>query len=182
MFSINSNVLSWEKRGIRASKVFSERETAHNLRVVLTARIKRINREQFKAQGRGQTGKWKPLSQEYALRKAKTHPGKKILRKSDRLFRAATSDAGSSNRTAISSSGFTYIYNIHVPWARFHQDGDGVPRRRIFDPNTQQQRGMTAAIARTIVDGIFSRAFFDNRRRSGISLVIKNRGFDSVSV
>lgn len=155
-----------------------------NIQTTMTRRWQRINQEQFKAEGRGLHGKWQALSPAYKRQKDRKFPGKTILRRTDRLFRAATTGTGSSNTASLFGGVINYHYFINVPYSKYHQQSRFAPHpptRRIFDANLQQQRGVTAALARTIVDGLFSREFFDNRRRGAIGLIVKNTGFDSVS-
>jgi hypothetical protein len=182
---IKSNREQWFKQAIDTSKMFSASQIVRNLTTMLTERWRRINKEQFKAQGRGAHGKWKALSSAYAEWKQRHFPGKSILRRTDRLYNAATSGTESVGRGTRTSVGYMYRYLITVPYGEFHQDPKYDPHpstRRIFDPDARQGKGISAAIARTIIDGLFSRAWFDARRRAEIGIVVKNTGMDRIDI
>jgi hypothetical protein len=55
----------------------------------LTQKFEDANRVQFASEG-GKSGGWEKLSDAYAREKAKTHPGKTILRRDDHLYDALT--------------------------------------------------------------------------------------------
>jgi phage gpG-like protein len=59
---------------------------------LVTAVIQRIESEQFKSEGaKGRSGKWKPLTREYAVAKEKKYGKKTILERTGALMRSLTS-------------------------------------------------------------------------------------------
>lgn len=92
--------------------------------------VRTLARAQFESQG---MGAWAPLSRKYAARKAKQHPGKPIMRASDRLFNSLT---GGSSDGVLRSSAVRLSVGTSLAYAAYHQSGssDGtLPRRPIFD-------------------------------------------------
>lgn len=56
--------------------------------------FQKVEDEQFKSEGaKGRSGKWKPLTREYAIAKAKKYGNKPILQREERLVRAMTSNS-----------------------------------------------------------------------------------------
>lgn len=182
--ALTSNRNEWINQATKVSRTLTDQQVVNNLTIMLKRRWQQLNRRQIESEGsRGAHGAWPSLDANYAKQKRGKYPGKKMLRKTDKLWRAAVSDRGSAAVGTRTGRGYSFRYLIISPrYAKFHQEGDGVPQRRIYDPTKQQQRGITAAIGRTIVDGLFSRVFFDNRRRSGIGIILRNTGFDRVDI
>ena len=176
---IQTNRKEWIKLARAVGRVLTDNSLNHELAYTMTARIRRLTKEQFKNEGRKSLrGQYKPLSEPYGSWKAKHFPGKTILRRTDRLYRKATTRNATIRNISV---GKNISYEIDDKIGAGHQLGHGrLPVRRLFDPSRKQQLGMTASIGRTIVDGIFSREFFDNRK--GRPIVFKNTGFDKVSV
>lgn len=177
---IVTNSKRWTRDAVKATDVFGNGAMVNSVSNMLESRIRRLNREQFLAEGRGKSGRWKPLSAAYLKWKSLNFPGKTILRRTDRLFKAATSSIGSTTRGVRTSLGYSFTYTILVPYSDAHQKGIGVPQRKIFDPNEQQGRGISAAIGRTIASGLLSRPIvFRGKSRFR---VFRNTGFDRIDV
>ncbi len=100
---------------------------------------------QFESQGAsGASGGWAPLSREYAARKAKTYPGKPLMRATDRLYDSVT---GISPDTIFDPSANRLTLGTRVPYAALSQSrspGSKQRQREIYDsswglsnPNTR---------------------------------------------
>jgi phage gpG-like protein len=174
---ITSNIEKWTKQANATSKAFTIVDTVRNLNVMLKQRMQRISQEMFKTEGAfGKHGRWKPLNPVYAERKAKQYPGKGILRRKDRLLKSLTSNSENISTGTRTGTGYSYRFGTSIePYPRLHQRGSGrLPQRRIFDITEQQGRGMVAAMGRTIVDGLFTRRWFDRMEQTRFI----NTGFD----
>ena len=87
---------------------------------------------------------WTPLSPDYAKQKAKTHPGKPILRRTDALFKQLTVTGG------IRVTKYTIAIGAQGPAARYgiyHQTGTNrMPARPPIDLTDQQFEKMAEII------------------------------------
>ena len=91
----------------------------------------------FASRGRGT---WPPLSKAYAAQKAKTHPGKEILRRDDEYFDAATtgSHPGSVAKFTpvemeLGVSGGYFESSFGVNYPALHEDGGSLPARPVYE-------------------------------------------------
>lgn len=91
----------------------------------LRDRFLAAERRQFASEGAYGSGGWAPLSPPYAAWKAAHYPGKTILRRTDDLFTSLTEGP----EIAIMEASFM-VLGSSVPYGRYHQGGEGVPRRR----------------------------------------------------
>lgn len=105
---------------------------------------------QFEAEGRGPNrGKWAPLSPAYAAWKRRHYPGRGILRRTNRLYRALTRSRGAQSLRYYTAKELRFGTAL-VPYASFHQVGTqggilsrvigalsgrrkGLPDRPVFD-------------------------------------------------
>lgn len=106
------------------------------------------NRDQFASQG-ASSGGWQALSPAYAAWKQANYPGKKILRRTDELYQSLTSrpfgvEQISPGAMAIGSD---------VEHGKYHQLGDGVPRRRPVELTEVRRRNWVRLIQRYIMTG-----------------------------
>lgn len=87
-------------------------------------------------------GKWPPLSERYAIYKARRYPGKTILRREDNYWRAATrkSDAGNVHIYGKDSMSWGidlgyFASKFGFPYPAVHESGDKrgiIPQRSVF--------------------------------------------------
>lgn len=93
----------------------------------------RVEREWFDSQG---GGRWRPLSPRYAQRKAKFFPGKKILRRTDKMYREFT---GQTRHFKVTR----HALDINVLGVRYwlaHEEGAGrMPQREVISPWVAQR-------------------------------------------
>lgn len=105
-------------------------------------------RRQFATEGRWGSGGWAPLSPDYARWKARHYPGQPILRRDDDLFRSLTSGPAvrriERDRVWLGSD---------VDHGRYHQLGQGVPRRRPVELPESVRRRMVKIMQRFAVTG-----------------------------
>lgn len=88
----------------------------------------RMEREWFDSQG---GGRWRPLSRRYAAYKAKFFPGKKILRRSDRLYREVT---GKTKHFKVKKNALDILI-LGVPYWIAHETGTHkLPQREVIAP------------------------------------------------
>lgn len=103
-----------------------------------------VSVEVIATEGAANGRKWKPLSPEYAARKARKYPGRGILEATGLLsnsFRSKTQRMGTVNRLTV--------YNT-VPYFVFHQSSaprkSGLPRRATLVANARVREIVTKAI------------------------------------
>lgn len=174
---LEDNRKQFDRQAGNTARAFTQRDVIISLNNMLTKRVQSLNKAQMKSEGsRGKHGKWQVLSPAYAARKAKTHPGKPILRKTDRLFRASTSNSESGGTGGKVGNSYLFRYQINVPYAKFHQDSRFSPTRRVFDPTEQQERGIAAAIVRTISEAVLRTGLFVKKK---IIITTSSASFDS---
>lgn len=107
-----------------------------------------IERRQFATEGRYGSGGWAPLSPRYAAWKARHFPGKTILRRTDELFTSLTEGP----QIRIIEPGFMVLGSA-VPYGKYHQLGDGLPRRRPVELPESDRRTFVRMLQRFIVTG-----------------------------
>lgn len=78
----------------------------------------------------------------------KPHP---LMRDTGRLFDSLAKPRGAGRVFDARPDGFAY--GTSVPYAKKHQQGLGVPRRRVIDPTQDQQQRNARTIARYIETG-----------------------------
>jgi phage gpG-like protein len=100
-----------------------------------------VEAEQFASEGGyGLAGRWLGLSPTYAQWKAKNFPGAKILERTGALRDSLTSTGGPNVREITPT---TLSLGTKVPYAIYHQQGRGVPKRKPIDLNEEtKQRWM----------------------------------------
>lgn len=116
---------------------------------VIATSFARAERRQFRTEGGYGSGGWRPLSPRYAAWKARHYPGKTILRRTDRLYRSLTErplgvEVLLPRRMVIGSD---------IEYGRFHQLGDGLPRRRPVELPESLRREWVKVVQRYIVTG-----------------------------
>lgn len=80
-----------------------------------------IEKRQFGTEGgAGRTGKWKPLTANYARWKAVQFPGAPILQRTGRLMRSLT---GKTSDTVIEKKEQEFAIGSRVPYGKYHQTG-----------------------------------------------------------
>lgn len=114
-----------------------------------------IESEQFKSEGaKGRSGKWRPLTRNYAVYKAKKYPGMPVLQRSGRLYRSLTSNTGDSILIKTKDEfgiGTTLFY------ATFHQTGTkNMPAREPISFSDAQRTTLTKEIQKGLLEIIKS--------------------------
>lgn len=108
--------------------------------------LRKITAEQFAAQGRGPTGKWKALSPKYAAWKAKRYPGAPILVRTGDLKQSLTSNSAHS---IVRATPDLLEFGTSLPYAIYHQTRvpqKRLPRRPVFDFTEADKTRITKAI------------------------------------
>ena len=181
--TITSNIEKWKKLAKLTAREFDAPETIRKVSIVLNRRFRLLARRSFESQGSSSGLAWPQLSEPYRTWKAKKYPGKTILRRKDRMYRSFTTKRFGVGFGSRTSAGFNYMYGSTVEYAKYHHEGRSpLPQRRVLQYTSQQLRGVTGAIARTIQQGIFSRAWFDDFKRDSIIPGFRNSGFDRIDL
>lgn len=105
-------------------------------------------RRQFDSEGGFGSGRWSPLSPAYAAWKAVHFPGAGILVRTGDLRASLTE--GPQVRAITPSS---MAIGSAVPYGRYHQRGDGVPRRRPVELPESERREWVKRLQRFVVTG-----------------------------
>lgn len=177
--TVTSNIDEWKKQGYKAASYLTSAQMAGDLTNTLTPRYRTLIREQFDREGRGATGRWTPLSANYAKWKRKSYPGRKILELTGAMKQSFTTPSRNIAYGVIQGSSYVFRFGSEDEKAEWHQSGAGnLPVRKIIDFNTQQLRGIGLSIARTLEDGLFTRVFFD-RKQTG---TYRFTGFDRIDL
>lgn len=114
-------------------------------RAELAAWFRAFERRQFASEGAaGASGRWRPLSERYRRWKERRYPGTEILERTGRLMRSLVGRTGDTIET---SSVRLLRLGTSVPYARFHQLGEGSPRRAPIDV-TNRDAAEVASIVR----------------------------------
>lgn len=115
----------------------------------ITDRFVAGQRRQFDTQGAAGGARWAPLSPAYAAQKARTHPGQPILQRDGDLVASLTRrPLGVEHITATSM-----VIGSDVEHGRYHQLGDGVPRRRPVELTEVTRRDWVKLLQRFITTG-----------------------------
>lgn len=107
-----------------------------------------LERRQFRSEGRF-SGGWAPLSPRYAAWKATHYPGARILHREGDLEESLT------NRpfgVEVIEPTFV-ILGSAVEHGKYHQRGDGVPRRRPIELTEAERKEWVKVLQRFIVTG-----------------------------
>mgnify|MGYP000943539208 CR=1 FL=1 len=107
--------------------------------------LRAITEEQFDTEGQGE---WEPLSPTYAAWKAVHYPGKSMLRREDRLIDSLTRETGDSVREF---EALQMKWGTKVPYAQYHQQGRGVPQRRVVDLTEDDKLAIMKELQRFVV-------------------------------
>lgn len=105
-------------------------------------------RSQFASQGAWGSGGWSPLSPKYAEWKARHYPGQPILVRTGAL-RASLTD-GPDVRIIRPQDAWL---GSMVRYGRYHQSGDGVPRRPPVDIPESERRTWAKIMHRFLIHG-----------------------------
>lgn len=110
------------------------------------------NRAQFNSEGRHGSGGWPALSPAYRAWKEKNYPGKPILQRTGRLFKAMTERPFSTEQIGVQS--MTIGVGDEIPYAEFHQTGTKkMPRRRPLELTAVARNRMTKTMQRYAMTG-----------------------------
>jgi len=111
------------------------------------------NREQFAKEGStGESGAWQPLSRRYAEWKQKHFPFKKILRRTDRLYRSLI--AKGDENVFNPQPQFVELGTV-VPYAVFHQRGTKkMPARPLISWTEKDRVKLMKVIQKELVAAI----------------------------
>lgn len=116
---------------------------------VLADRFARLERRQFATEGAYGSGGWPALSPRYGTWKAKNYPGAKILHREGDLEESLTQRPFG---VEVLEPGFM-ILGSGVDHGAYHQQGDGVPRRRPIEFPESERRAWMNVLQRFIVTG-----------------------------
>lgn len=116
---------------------------------VIATSFARAERRQFRSEGGYASGGWRPLSPAYAAWKARHYPGRLILERTGALKRSLTErplgvEVLLPRRMVIGSD---------VDYGRYHQRGDGLPRRRPVELPESLRREWVKVLQRYIITG-----------------------------
>ncbi len=187
---VSPNLEQWKRAGFATARTLNAPQLVNAVSTVLQQRWEVLSRRLFTTQGgSGAGGRWPDLSDEppgsgYRSQKAKSHPGKTILRREDILWSGLLGGSGQVSFGTMAATGFSYRYGVDVgKSAGFHQEGGSIPGRppirKVIDPTRQQMRGMGLSIARTMEDGMFTRMWFELKGRRDLRVSSRFTGFDS---
>lgn len=115
-------------------------------------------REQFDSSGRHGSGGWEPLTDATKAAKAASPDptvrsnAEKVLKATEALYDSLTGrdDGGDAIRHA---SDDTMIFGTSVPYARFHQLGEGVPQRRPVELADRHRAQLVKTLQRYVLTG-----------------------------
>lgn len=111
-------------------------------------------RHQFNAEG--SVVRWQSLSPDYSEWKQIHYPGTKILERTGHLKESLTT--GNSD-TIDRETKTLFEYGTRTAYGKYHQEGDGVPERKIFDFDERDRRDMTEAIQRPLIEMVRRQGF-----------------------
>lgn len=104
----------------------------------LTVYLRRAALQQFASEGGRGGAQWAPLTPRYAAQKEKVFPGQPIMRASDRLFQSLTDQTADS---VVEIEAQEMTFGTEVPYARYHQRGEGRnPQRKILVVTEEDRR------------------------------------------
>lgn len=110
----------------------------------VTRIFERAETERFNTRGRGS---WPALKQSTVQWKRREGMDSRILRATGKLFESlAKSPDVDTGKHDIS-------FKTDVPYARFHDTGKGVPRRRLIDLTAAEQQAIAEAIQEYVATG-----------------------------
>lgn len=127
---------------------------------VLADRFVELEKRQFASQGAYASGGWQPLSERYGRWKATNYPGQTILRREDELYDSLTQRPLGLE---VMEASFMVI-GSDVEHGRYHQRGDGVPRRRPVEFRENERVEWARLIQRFIMTGSVGGARGSNLR------------------
>lgn len=115
---------------------------------VLADRFLGDERRQFDTEGGFGSGRWAPLSHNYAAWKAQHYPGRGILVRTGELRESLTN--GPQIRAITPSA---MAVGSAVEHGKYHQRGDGVPKRPPVELPESERREWVRAVQRFITTG-----------------------------
>lgn len=122
--------------------------------------LEHSEQRQFATGGRYASAGWEKLKPETIRAKARSSDptvrgnAKKILQATGALMESLTSDVEGIEGGAIRIiDDQQLIFGSQVPYARFHQRGRGVPRRRVLEVRARDRTEMVKRLQRFLVTG-----------------------------
>lgn len=98
---------------------------------------------QFLTQGNFFHYPWPDLKPEYGKWKAKKFPGQSMLRRSNKLFKAAINDGSDGTVQTLTYTSIAYgINSDKIKYAKYHQIGTKKMKKRPFLGITQDQKNL----------------------------------------
>ena len=181
---VSPNLEQWQRAGFATARTLNAPQLVNAVSTVLQQRWEVLSRRMKATEGAsGASGRYQALSPEYALQKARSFPGKRILEREGDLWDSLLGGGEQISFGTMSATGFSYRYGTDNDIARWHQKGGTIPSRppirKVIDPNRQQLRAMGLSIARTMEDGMFTRMWFELKGRRDLRVSSKFTGFDS---
>ncbi len=112
--------------------------------------LQAILKEQFRGQGIGPSGPWKPLSEAYRKWKEKKYPGQPILVRSGDTRDALTSR---TEHSIILPTATELTFGVSLPYPIFHQrrNNKRLPRRPIFDLTEEHKNRLVKVVQRRLL-------------------------------
>jgi phage gpG-like protein len=108
-----------------------------------------IEKKQFSSQGGYGSAGWAPLSEAYAVRKAKLFPGKGILEATGDLRKALTQSGAFGNVDILEHS--SLVVGTNIGYAVYHQKGTKkMPQRKPIELPEQERKGWTSILHKHI--------------------------------
>ena len=119
------------------------------------------NKKVFKSLG-GKSGKWKPLSKDYATWKAKHYPGKPLMVREGDLKKSLTKkDDNNIYSPSYTNKTFKLVLGSQVEYGIYHQTGAGhLPTRRVIDLDGQAIRNIFNALQKELIYAIKNKSPF----------------------
>ncbi len=129
-----------EQLGRRAQDA---RPASYKVRTV----FRKAERRRFDYSGPG----WAPLEATTRERKSREQLDPRILRAKGALYRSLTSPTAAFQIDRRDRTEFEF--GTDVPYARFHEQGRGVPQRKLIDLTPAEHRDLTSTIESYIAQG-----------------------------
>jgi phage gpG-like protein len=119
------------------------------IRPLLDPKFRRDEETRFALDGPG----WKTLNETTVALKVAAGMDSRILRRTGELERALTKP-GEGVEVGLTSSRTELAFGTDVSYARFHQYGQGVPKRELIDLRPATIESMAVTVQEYVVDGL----------------------------
>jgi len=123
------------------------------LKQKLPREMQKIQQKAFNSEG-GSTkaGKWKALSPAYKAQKDKTHPGKTILRRTDKMHKELVSNIELKTAIGIVKQKYEFWISKKVDYWKYHQAGtEKIPARKTVSLKNADEKRLVKILYATIL-------------------------------